>query len=292
LYGSRQLLHAFLLGRTVALFTPRRIAVLKVESTSQAHGKGGEMSTSGIAVLVSAVFLACAVEMVEALTIVLAVGKTRGWKSALEGTGAALAILVILVVIFGPSLVKIPLDTLRLVVGGVLLVFGMQWLRKAILRATGLKALHDEDAAYAEAVSELEAAASRPDRDRFAFVMAFKGVFLEGLEVVITVVTLGTSAHALGLASLTAAAALLIVGVAGVVVAKQLSAVPENAMKMTVGVLLTAYGTFWTGEGLKITWPGGKSDVMLLGLIALYGVVAFVLIAFVRNASMVKKVAS
>jgi uncharacterized membrane protein len=250
------------------------------------------MSTSGIAVLVSAVFLACAVEMVEALTIVLAVGKTRGWKSALEGTGAALALLAILVVIFGPSLVKIPLDTLRLVVGGVLLVFGMQWLRKAILRATGLKALHDEDAAYAEAVSELEAAASRPDRDRFAFVMAFKGVFLEGLEVVITVVTLGTSAHALGLASLTAAAALLIVGVAGVVVAKQLSAVPENAMKMTVGVLLTAYGTFWTGEGLKITWPGGKSDVMLLGLIALYGVVAFVLIAFVRNASMVKKVAS
>ena len=152
LYGSGQLLHAFLLGRTVALFTPRRIAVLKVESTSQAHGKGGEMSTSGIAVLVSAVFLACAVEMVEALTIVLAVGKTRGWKSALEGTGAALALLAILVVIFGPSLIKIPLDTLRLVVGGVLLVFGMQWLRKAILRATGLKALHDEDAAYAEAV--------------------------------------------------------------------------------------------------------------------------------------------
>ncbi len=241
------------------------------------------MGASGIAVLVGAVFLACAVEMVEALTIVLAVGKTSGWRSALEGAGVALVLLALLVVIFGPSLVKVPIETLRLIIGSVLLVFGMQWLRKAILRATGLKALHDEDAAYAAAVSELRATNAREGRDRFAFVMAFKGVFLEGLEVVITVVTLGTSAHMLGLASATAAAALVIVVVVGVVVAKQLSSVPENAMKMTVGVLTTAYGTFWAGEGLHVRWPGGSSDVMLLVLVALYSLITFGLIRVTRK---------
>ena len=240
-------------------------------------------SPTGLAVLVSAVFLACAVEMVEALTIVIAVGKTRGWKSAMEGTGAAVVVLTVLVAIFGPSLVRVPIDTLRLIVGGILLIFGMQWLRKAILRSAGLKAMHDEDAIYAETVAELEAAAARPDRDRLAFIMAFKGVFLEGLEVVITVVTLGTSAHHLGVASATAAIALLLVGIVGVVVAKQLSSGPENAMKMAVGVMLVAYGTFWTGEGLKVRWPGGSSDVMLLVLVGIFLAVTWAAIAVTRR---------
>lgn len=239
--------------------------------------------SSGVVVLVGAVFLACAVEMVEALTIVLAVGHTRGWRSALEGSAAALLVLAALVAGFGPALVHVPLNILRLVVGGILLIFGMQWLRKAILRSGGLKAKHDEDAIYKEAVAQLEAAVSSPDRDRIAFVMAFKGVFLEGLEVVITVLTLGTSAHRLALASTVAAIAVVLVGFAGIMVARQLSNVPENAMKMGVGVLLVSYGTFWTGEGLKVHWPG--NDTMLLLLVAIYLVVTWLFIAMVRRES-------
>ncbi|MDE3082660.1 MAG: hypothetical protein KGJ39_04495 [Acidobacteriota bacterium] len=239
--------------------------------------------TSSAIVLVGAVFLACAVEMVEALTIVLAVGHTRGWRSALEGTGVALAALAALVAVLGPALVHVPLSALRLVVGGVLLIFGMQWLRKAILRASGLKALHDEDEIYRETVAELEAIATRPDRDRIAFVMAFKGVFLEGLEVVVAVLTLGTSAHRLGLAAATAGVAIVLVGVVGVIVAKQLSSVPENLMKMGVGVMLVSFGTFWTGEGLKVSWPG--SDAFLLFFVAFYAIVCAVTISVLRKAT-------
>ncbi len=237
--------------------------------------------SSGVVVLVGAVFLACAVEMVEALTIVVAVGHTRGWRSAMEGTGVALLALTALVVALGPALTRVPLAALRLVVGGVLLIFGMQWLRKAILRASGLKALHDEDAIYAETVAELEALADRPDRDRVAFVMAFKGVFLEGLEVVITVLTLGTSAHRLGLAVAVAAVAIVLVGLAGVIVARQLSNVPENLMKTGVGILLVSYGTFWTGEGLKVDWPGG--DAFLALLVGFYALVVVGLVALLRR---------
>jgi len=231
---------------------------------------------SSDAVLIAAVFLACAVEMVEALTIVIAVGTTRSWRSAFEGVGAALLALAALVVLLGPALVRIPISDLRLIVGGILLIFGLGWLRKAILRAAGLKAKHDEDAIFAETVAELEAMADKPDRDHLAFVMAFKGVFLEGLEVVITVLTLGASAHRLGLAAETAAVALLVVGIAGALVAKQLSGVPENAMKMGVGLMLVSFGTFWVGEGLKIRWPGG--DAIILLLVALYAVVAWLLV--------------
>ncbi len=238
------------------------------------------VSTSAV-VLVGAVFLACAVEMVEALTIVLAVGQTRGWRSALEGTGAALVVLAALVAAFGPALVHVPINPLRLVVGAVLLIFGMQWLRKAILRAGGLKARHDEDEAYREAVKILEAAGDAPDRDRIAFVMAFKGVFLEGLEVVIAVLTLGTSAHRLGLAVVVAGVAVVTVGVAGIAVARQLSRVPENAMKMGVGVMLVSFGTFWSGEGLHVKWPG--NDVMLLVFVALYLAVTWALVGLVRR---------
>ena len=236
--------------------------------------------SSGVVVLVGAVFLACAVEMVEALTIVFAVGHTRGWRSALEGVAAALVALTALVAAFGPALVHVPLTWLRLIVGGVLLIFGMQWLRKAILRSSGLKAKHDEDAIYQETVAELENSAPGVNRDRIAFVMAFKGVFLEGLEVVITVLTLGTSAHRLGLAAAAAAVALVLVAIIGAVVAKQLSSVPENAMKMSVGVLLVTYGTFWVGEGLKVRWPG--NDTFLLAFVGIYAVVCWVLVTMIK----------
>jgi uncharacterized membrane protein len=142
--------------------------------------------------------------------------------------------------------------------------------------------MHDEDAIYQKKVAELSAEGNPPGRDRIAFIMAFKGVFLEGLEVVITVLTLGTVAHRLGLAALTAGIAIVLVGIVGVVVAKQLSSVPENAMKMTVGVLLVSYGTFWTGEGLKVKWPGG--DTMLVGLVAIYLVVTWAYVAWLRSA--------
>jgi uncharacterized membrane protein len=220
--------------------------------------------------MVVAVFLASLVEMVEALTIVVAVGVTRGWRSAFEGVAAALGLLTAIVLLVGPSLARIPLTGMRLVVGGFLLVFGMQWLRKAILRSAGLKAKHDEDQIFAETVASLRAAASR--RDAAGFVTAFKGVFLEGVEVVVTVITLGGSAHRLTLAATSALVAVALVVVVGVIVARQLSNVPENAMKMTVGLMLVSYGTFWVGEGLGLHWPSG--DATLLELIGVYGLAA------------------
>jgi len=238
-------------------------------------------SVSSVTVLVLAVFLASAVEMVEALTIVFAVGHTRGWRWAFEGVIVALAALAALVAAFGPTLVQIPLNWLRLIVGGVLLIFGLQWLRKAVMRSSGLKAKHDEDAIYAETVAELTAEQFTAGRDHVAFMMAFKGVFLEGLEVVITVLTLGTSAHRVGLAAAVAAAAVVLVTIVGIIVAKQLSSVPENAMKTTVGIMLISYGTFWVGEGLSIRWPG--SDSFLLALVAIYAVAVYALILASRQ---------
>jgi uncharacterized membrane protein len=244
-------------------------------------------ATSATIVLVGAVFLAAAVEMVEALTIVLAVGHTRGWRSALEGVAVALVALAALVAALGPALVEIPLSTLRLIVGIVLLIFGLQWLRKAVLRSSGFKAKHDEDAIYRETVASLALTGERPGRDQVAFVVAFKGVFLEGLEIVIAVLTLGTSAHRLGLAAAVAGVAIVLVGIVGVIVAKQLSNVPENAMKMAVGIMLVSYGTFWTGEGLKIRWPG--DDVMLLGLVVIYALAAAVIVRVLALSSATSK---
>jgi len=237
--------------------------------------------SSGVMVLVVAVFLVSCVEMVEALTIVLAVGHTRGWRSSFEGVGAALAALVVLVALFGPALVRVPLATLHLFIGVILLIFGMQWLRKAILRSSGLKEKNDEDVRYRSTVALLADSTPATGRDSVAFVVAFKGVFLEGLEVVIAVITLGTSAHRLGLASVVAAIAVILVGAVGALVSKQLSKVPENAMKMGVGILLTSYGTFWTGEGLKVRWPGG--DVWLLMFVGIYVVVTLVFIVSLRR---------
>ena len=245
-------------------------------------------SNSSNLVLISAVFLACAVEMVEALTIVVAVGTTRSWRSALEGVVVAVLALTVLVAIFGPALAKVPLSSLRLVVGSILLIFGLQWLRKAILRSTGYKAKHDEDVIFTEAVAELTNATG--NRDRLAFVMSFKGVFLEGLEVVVTVLALGASSHQLGLASLTAGVALVMVAVVGAIVAKQLSGVPENAMKMAVGIMLVSYGTFWSGEGLKISWPG--NDLMIPILVLTYAVFSWILIAILKQDQSETKVVS
>lgn len=225
--------------------------------------------------LVLATFAASSVEMIEALTIVVAVGVTRGWRSALEGVGVALLALAALVGIFGPALVHlVPIHTLRLVVGALLLIFGLQWLRKAILRASGHKAKHDEDAIYARQVEELSATgATGKGRDSTAFVVAFKGVFLEGVEVVLIVLTLGTTSSRLGLAAIAAGAAVVVVGGIGVAVSRQLSEVPENALKMVVGVMLVSFGTFWSGEGVHISWPG--SDAAIVALVAFYAAIAW-----------------
>ena len=239
----------------------------------------GTVTQSGTLVLIVAVFLASAVEMVEALTIVLAVGLTRGWRSALTGVVVALATLAALVVVLGPTLIHlVPLSTLRLVIGGLLLIFGLQWLRKAILRAAGLKAKHDEDAIFDEQVAELSTPPAQTGLDATGFTVAFKGVFLEGLEVVVIVLTLGTTSHQLGIAALAATAAVIVVGLVGVILARQLSSVPENAMKMAVGVMLVSFGSFWAGEGVGVHWPG--SDLAIPVLVGVYALATWVMITW------------
>jgi Ca2+/H+ antiporter, TMEM165/GDT1 family len=244
----------------------------------------GTVTSGGSVVLVTAVFLASAVEMVEALTIVLAVGVTKGWRAALGGAFAALAVLTVLVLAIGPTLVHlVPLQALRLVVGGLLLVFGLQWLRKAILRASGLKSKHDEDAIFEEQVAELSSTGSASSgRDPAGFVVAFKGVFLEGLEVVVVVLTLGSTSHDLGLAAVAAAAAVVVVSLVGLVVARQLSSVPENAMKMAVGLMLVSFGSFWSGEGVGVHWPG--SDLAIPVLVGVYALATWAMVAVLRRA--------
>ncbi len=216
--------------------------------------------------LALSVFLACAVEAVEALTIVLAVGITRSWRSALTGCAVAVLALAVTTAILGPGLTSLPINTLRLVVGGLLLVFGLQWLRKAILRAAGLKAQHDEDEIYREEIAAARAAGARHDGfDGYAFTIAFKGVLLEGLEVVFIALTFGANQNRLDLAAAAAIAAVLFVATVGVVVHRPLSRVPENAMKFSVGVMLTSFGIFWGAEGAGAHWPGG--DAALLAIV-------------------------
>ncbi|HEY1833614.1 MAG TPA: hypothetical protein VGG08_04195 [Solirubrobacteraceae bacterium] len=225
------------------------------------------MSGPELALVVS-VFIACTVEAVEALTIVLAVGATRSWSSALYGCTAATLVLAVVVAVFGAALTHFPVDTLRVVIGGLLLVFGLQWLRKAILRAAGMKALRDESAAFA---SESAAALSADTRsvaggiDAYAFIVSFKGVLLEGLEVAVIVLTFGANQHRVPLAAAAALAAILLVALAGVAARAPLARVPENTMKFAVGVMLTSFGTFWGAEGAGASWPG--EDVALLGLV-------------------------
>lgn len=237
----------------------------------------------GGGVLFVAVFVACAVEMVEALTIVVAVGVSRGWRWALFGAAAAVVVLGAGVAAVGPAVIHwVPIDALRVVIGVLLLVVGSNWLRKAVLRASGRKAKHDEDAIYKETLEELTTDGPPGRRDWPAFTVSFKGVFLEGLEVVIIVLTLGSASHDLSLAALAAASAILIVGVVGLIVARQLSEVPENAMKMAVGLMLVSFGTFWIGEGLGLHWPG--ADLSLLVLVAAYGVIAWAVVTMLGRA--------
>jgi uncharacterized membrane protein len=237
---------------------------------------------SAVFLLIST-FLASAVEMVEALTIVLAVGITRGWRSALIGVGSAVVALAIVVALLGPALTRIPLNDLRVVVGALLLIFGLQWLRKAILRASGYKALHDEDAIYQRELAEARSADTivRASVDWYTFTLSFKGVFLEGLEVAFIVLTFGSTQGSIPLAAVGAAAAILVVGLAGVFVHAPLSRVPENTMKFAVGVMLTTFGTFWAAEGVGVNWPG--SDAAIIGVLAFVLLISFAFVAALRQ---------
>jgi uncharacterized membrane protein len=228
---------------------------------------------TGTLPLILTVFVACAVEAVEALTIVLASGLTREWRSTFQGMAAALLALAAIVAVLGPTITLLPLTALRLVVGALLAIFGLQWLRKAILRASGRKSLHDEASAYQREVAAAKAAATSTRgrvHDWYAFTLSFKGVLLEGLEVVFIVITFGANQHNVGAAVIGAAAAVILVAATGILVRAPLARVPENAMKFAVGVMLTSFGIFWGAEGAGVEWPGGDAALLVLApLVAL-----------------------
>lgn len=238
-----------------------------------------------------AVFLACAVEAVEATTIVLAAGTAREWRSTTIGLIAALVVLAGIVAVLGPAISSVPLRGLRLVVGALLLIFGLQWLRKAILRASGFKALHNEDQIFAD---EVAAATAAPHERRgfvtdwYAFTLSFKGVLLEGLEVVFIALTFGTNDHNVGLAAIAAAAAVLVIGGAGFAVRAPLARVPENAMKFVVGVMLTGFGAFWGAEGAGADWPG--NDAALPIVVAVVALFSLGLVATMRRSAAIEPV--
>jgi uncharacterized membrane protein len=235
---------------------------------------------SGATVL--AAFLASLVEFVEALTIVLAVGTARGWRPALTGAAGGAALLAVLVIAFGPLLDRVPIAWLQLSVGILLLLFGMRWLRRAVLRAAGIVPLHDEDAIYrGEALQMRQAGATHGAWDAIALAASFKAVVLEGLEVVFIVLAIGVVGDRLAAASAGAALALILVVAVGAAIHRPLARVPENSLKFTVGVLLSAFGTFWIGEGLRFTWPG--EDLAILGLVAFFLAVALVSVGMCRQ---------
>ena len=237
---------------------------------------------NGLAVALTT-FLASGVEAVEALTIVLAAGLTRGWRSTLAGVAAATAVLGALIAALGPALSAVPLSALRAVVGALLLAFGLQWLRKAVLRAAGIKALHDEDAIFAREAAAARAAGVRASGlDGYAFTLAFKGVLLEGLEVVFIVLSFGANDHHMLLAVAGAAAAVAVTAAVGVALHRPLARVPENTTKFVVGLMLTTFGSFWGGEGVGVRWPG--SDAAIPVLLVAYAGVAAVAIGLLRRA--------
>jgi uncharacterized membrane protein len=245
------------------------------------------LSGNDVALLIS-VFLACAVEAVEAVTIILAAGTSRDWKSTFQGVISGLVVLAGLIVILGPSIEKLPKSTLRLMVGGLLLTFGLQWLRKAILRASGFKALHDEEKIFlkeVEAAQKVAKVSRLAVSDWYAFTLSFKGVLLEGLEVVFIVVTFGiiqkgSNPQAFSLAIWAAAIAVVLVAIAGFAIHKPLSKVPENTMKFIVGTLLTSFGIFWGAEGAGAEWP--HKDLSLLAIIPFVILVSFGLIELLK----------
>ena len=225
--------------------------------------------------LILTVFIACAVEAVEALTIILAAGITREWRSTFQGTAVALVVLAVITAAVGPAISYLPLTGLRLVVGALLAIFGLQWLRKSVLRATGYKSLHDEASAYLREVAAAEKATKESRRgvgDWYAFTLAFKGVLLEGLEVVFIVITFGDNQKNIGAAVIGAAAAIVVVAITGFAVKAPLTKVPENWMKFAVGVMLTSFGTFWGAEGAGVKWPGNDGALLVLvPVVAVFG---------------------
>jgi uncharacterized membrane protein len=240
--------------------------------------------TSHSAALFFSVFLACSVETVEAVTIVLAAGTARQWKSTLQGVFAALLSLSLIIVVLGPAITSLPFWALRTVVGGLLLVFGLQWLRKAILRASGHKAMHDEELIFAAEVNAAKSAEKRSligVDDWYAFTLSFKGVLLEGLEVVFLVLTFGAIQGSIRLASLAALTSVIIVAIFGVLVHKPLSRVPENTLKYIVGIMTTAFGIFWGAEGSGIEWPGNSAA--LLGIVPALIFTSFILIELLKK---------
>ena len=243
------------------------------------------MQGTSLALFIS-VFFACAVEAVEAVTIVLAAGTARDWKSAWRGVIAGLLSLALIIAAFGPAISHLPISFLRIVVGGLLLVFGLTWLRKAILRSSGYKALHDEEKIFQEEIEAARLAAKETRHgvaDWYAFTLSYKGVLLEGLEVAFIVLTFGTIQHRVGLASIAALAAVAIVTAAGFALRAPLAKVPGNTMKFGVGILLTAFGIFWGAEGsagADKKWPGDNWAV--LGLIAGVSLVSFILVQVLK----------
>jgi uncharacterized membrane protein len=234
--------------------------------------------------LILTVFIACVVEAVEALTIVLATGITREWRSTFQGMAAALVTLAVITAAVGPAINDLPLTALRVVVGALLAIFGLQWLRKAVLRATGYKGLHDEASAYLREVAAAQQATKESRRgvtDWYSFTLAFKGVLLEGLEVVFIVITFGDNQKNIGAAVIGAAAAIIVVTIVGIAVRAPLTKVPENWMKLVVGVMLTSFGTFWGAEGAGARWPG--NDAALLVVIPVVAVVAAASIFWLRS---------
>jgi uncharacterized membrane protein len=232
---------------------------------------------------VTAAFLGSLVECVEAVTIVLAVGTVRGWRSALVGTGGGLAVLAALVAVLGPTLGIIPITVLQLVIGLLLLLFGLSWLRKAVLRAAGIIPLHDEQRIFAGATAALHGTggATAIRWDPIALATTFKAVVLEGLEVVFIVLAVGAAGHMIVPASLGAAGAAIVVGLAALALRRPLAEVPENTLKLSVGVLIGSFGTFWVGEGLGVHWPGG--DLAILGLAALFLATSLLLTVVLRQ---------
>jgi len=214
-----------------------------------------------------AAFLASLVEFVEALTIVLAVGVTRGWRWALIGTGAGACLLILATLGFGSALRLVPLAILRVVIGALLLLFGIKWLRKAILRAAGIVRLHDEDEIFAKQTNAIGATTVGFESaafDGIAFITTFKAVMIEGLEVVFILIAVGAAGGMLLPASLGAIAAALVVVVLGIVLHRPLARVPENALKFSVAILLCSFGVFWIGEGLRLRWPGEDLAILYL----------------------------
>jgi uncharacterized membrane protein len=240
--------------------------------------------------LTIATFVACFVEMVEATTIVMAMGFTRSWRSALTGTVAALGVLAIVTAFAGYALTTwLPESALQLAIGGLLLIFGLQWLRKAILRSSGRKAVHDEDAIYREEVEAAKAAGqSKGSLDMFAFMVSFKGVFLEGMEVVFIVITFGLNAKNIPAASIGAAAAVVTVLIIAIAARRPLSMINENMLKYGVGLMLASFGTYWAVEGVGIfraghgslNWPG--ADLSILALLVAWFVLSRIFIAVLR----------